>query len=427
MIQRMIRYVQGYVKIRVSGYSTERFLNLCSYHQIQIWRLEPKKNSYELYMTLQGFRRLRPLARKTHTRISIVQRCGLPFFIYQNRQRQAFLAGLFLCIGLLFLYSSFIWDIHFEGNEKWTRETLLEFLDTKNVSPAMPKRKVDCSQIAKDIRAQYQDVVWVSASIDGSRLKIQIKENEDTISPEEEAGKFDTEGENEEVHPTDLIASEDGIITSIITRSGVPMVHVGDAVKKGDILVSGRVEVLNDAKEIVGYQYRQSDADIYADTTMNYRDTMPLVYQEKQYRSRGKKKGWYVKLGSYRISLGFTKNTGGRNRERYTSEHRIKLGESFYFPVSYGEICMNTYTEKTKKYTEKELQLYLTEKFESFLEELEEKGIQICENNVKIHVDENSAVAEGMLYLNRQITEPTDTEILEIERTNEDESIGTDD
>lgn len=427
MIQRMIRYAQGYVKIRVSGYSTERFLNLCSYHQIQIWRLEPKKNSYELYMTLQGFRRLRPLARKTHTRISIVQRCGLPFFIYQNRQRQAFLAGLFLCIGLLFLSSSFIWDIHFEGNEKWTRETLLEFLDTKNVSPAMPKRKVDCSQIAKDIRAQYQDVVWVSASIDGSRLKIQIKENEDTISPEEEAGKFDTEGENEEVHPTDLIASEDGIITSIITRSGVPMVHVGDAVKKGDILVSSRVEVLNDAKEIVGYQYRQSDADIYADTTMNYRDTMPLVYQEKQYRSRGKKKGWYVKLGSYSISLGFTKNTGGRNRERYTSEHRIKLGESFYLPVSYGEICMNTYTEKTKKYTEKELQLYLTEKFESFLEELEEKGIQICENNVKIHVDENSAVAEGMLYLNRQITEPTDTEILEIERTNEDESIGTDD
>ena len=36
--------------------------------------------------------------------------------------------------------------------------------------------------------------------------------------------------------------------------------------KKGDILVSGRIEVCNDAKEVVEYQYEQADADIRADT-----------------------------------------------------------------------------------------------------------------------------------------------------------------
>ena len=264
MIQKILRYTRGYVKVQVQGYSTERFLNLCSHHQIYIWGLEPKGDTYELYMTLQGFQKLRPLARKTHTKVTLVQRYGLPFFIYRNRQRQAFLAGIILCICLLFCYSSFIWDIHFEGNEKWTNETLLEFLETKNVTPAMPKRKVDCSQIVKDIRAQYNDIVWVSASIDGSRLRIQIKENEDTfqeneedikqntasavsgqVSQEENAGKKE---DGNSLQPTDLVASEDGIITSMITRSGTPLVHVGDTVKKGDILVSGRVEVLNDAK-----------------------------------------------------------------------------------------------------------------------------------------------------------------------------------
>ncbi len=49
----------------------------------------------------------------------------------------------------------------------------------------MRKKKVDCPGIVKKaIRKEYNDIVWVSASIDGSRLKIQIKENEDTFQEE---------------------------------------------------------------------------------------------------------------------------------------------------------------------------------------------------------------------------------------------------
>lgn len=425
MIQQMIRYVRGYVKVRVLGDSAERFLNLCSHHEIFIWGLEPKQNAYELYMTIRGFQKIRPLARKTHTKVRLVKRYGLPFFLYQNRCRQAFAVGLGLFMILLLVYSSFIWDIHFEGNERWTDETLLEFLETKQVTAAMPKRKVDCAQIVKEVRAQYDDIVWVSASIEGSRLRIQIKENEDTFRKDEEDVGEDVNTTAEAEAPTDLVATEDGVITSMITRRGVPKVHVGDAVKKGDILVSGRVEVLNDAKEVVDYQYQQSDADIYADTTMEYQDMLPLQYEEKQYESKKTRTAWYVKSGTRTISIGFTKPIKEKRYERYTKEWRIKLGESFYLPLSYGKIVMRPYTTKMKKYPKTEIQRQLTEKFNSFLKDLTEKGIQICENDVKIHVDKNSATAKGTLYVNKQITKAVDTEILEIERTNIDESIGT--
>ncbi len=265
MIQAIMRYLCGYVKIRIRGTSPERFLNLCRYHQILIWGLCPREDSYEMYVTLQGFRRLRPIIRKTHTKVILKKRYGLPFFLHRHRKRKAFLFGALFCMGLLYFYSSYIWDIHFEGNEKWTDQTLLAFLDTKEVSPCMPKKDIDCPQIVKEIRAQYDDIVWVSASIDGSRLKIQIKENEDTFqgvgSSSDRSTENDAEGEGntqennasqekteaavqEEEKPTDLIASQDGVITHMITRSGVPVVHVGDSVKKGDLLVSGRVDVL---------------------------------------------------------------------------------------------------------------------------------------------------------------------------------------
>ena len=129
MIQAILRYIRGYVKIRIQGYSPERFLNLCRYHHILIWGLRPKDNAYEMYLTLDGFRKLRPIIRKTHTRVALLERCGLPFFIRKHRKRKMFLAGALICIGLLFFYSSYIWDIHFEGNDKWTDQTLLEFLE----------------------------------------------------------------------------------------------------------------------------------------------------------------------------------------------------------------------------------------------------------------------------------------------------------
>ena len=440
MIQAILRYIRGYVKIRIQGYSPERFLNLCRYHHILIWGLRPKDNAYEMYLTLDGFRKLRPIIRKTHTRVALLERCGLPFFIRKHRKRKMFLAGALICIGLLFFYSSYIWDIHFEGNDKWTDQTLLEFLETKEVSPGMPKSRVDCSQIVKDIRARYDDIVWVSASMDGSRLRIQIKENEDTFREEEKsldpsggpessqngnASQETARSDGADQTPTDLVASQDGVITSIITRSGVPMVHVGDSVKKGDLLVSGRVEVLNDAAEVIGYQYQQSDADIFADTQMAYKDQIPLTYQKKTYDPYEQRRLWYIRLGPFRISAG-TLSQDFPKWEKYTEEYQLRLGENFYLPVDYGMICIKSYQTNEKKHSKQKLQEILTKNFTQFSKEMEEKGIQICENSVKIHVYKNSAVASGTLYLNQKITETADTEILTIERNEQDESNGTD-
>jgi similar to stage IV sporulation protein len=374
-----------------------------------------------MYMSLKGFRKLRPIVRKTHTRIVLILRVGLPFFIHKYRKRKLFFLSLLLCLGLLYLYSSFIWDIHFEGNEKWTNETLLEFLETKEVSPHMLKSKVDCAQIVKDIRKEYDDIVWVSASIDGSRLRIQIKENEDTFREEEDTG-----GDQEETkQPTDLIAAKDGVITSIITRSGVPQVHVGDTVSKGDVLVSGRVEVVSDSLEVVGYQYQKSDADIFADTQMHYEDTISTKYKKKYYE-KSQKNLYYVKIGSWLLSGGTLKNNY-KEWELHTSEHQLKLGESFYLPISYGRKVVKSYNSKEKTHTKEELQKELSENFEQFSKKLQEKGIQIKENSVKIHIDQNAATAVGELFLNESITEEANTEIIEIERNEQDESVRTDD
>ena len=419
MIRSFIRWLRGYVRLCVAGYSPERFLNMCCYHQLFIWGLEPTGNGYEMYMSISDFRKLKPLVRKTHTKVILEGRYGFPFFLARYRRRKLFFAGLFICAVLLWTYSLFIWDIHFEGNERYPDTTLAEFLESEGVAPAMLRSRVDCPGIVKAIRKEYNDIVWVSASIDGSRLKIQIKENEDTFP--EEGGETSAEDEK----PVDLVAAADGVITKIVTRSGVPQVHVGDTVKKGDILVLGRVEVVNDSREVVGYQYHRSDADVFADTQMEYTDTLSLEYQEKVYDGK-KKYQPFIRLADWTVSVGSLDNKY-KHSEIVTEETQMKLGENFYLPFSYGLKTAKSYSFEKKTYTEEEARQLLSLNFNRFCEDLEEKGVQIKENSVKIHLYENSATASGTLYLNERITEEADTEILTVERKETDESVGTDD
>lgn len=421
MIRSFIRWLQGYIRLCVAGYSPERFLNMCCFHNLFIWGLEPTEKGYEMYMSISDFRKLKPIIRKTHTKVTLEGRYGFPFFLARYRKRKLFFAGLFLCAALLWGYSLFIWDIHFEGNERYPDTTLAEFLESEGVAPAMLRSRVDCPGIVKAIRKEYNDIVWVSASIDGSRLKIQVKENEDTF-PEKDASVVPDGGEEK---PVDLIASADGVVTKIVTRSGVPQVHVGDTVKKGDILVLGRVEVVNDSQEVVSYQYHRSDADVFADTQMEYTDTLPLTYQEKVYDGK-KKYQPFIRLADWTVSVGSIKNKY-EHSERVTEETQIRLGENFYLPLFYGMKSVKSYSLVERTYSEEEARRLLSLDFKRFCEDLEEKGVQIRENNVKIHLYEDSASASGTVYLNERITEEADTEILTVERKETDESVGTDD
>ena len=77
MIQ-VIRYIKGYLAIRVWGFSPERFMNLCSNHNIFLWDIENHGEYYTMKISLKGFFKLKGITRKTGTRVAVTQRYGLP-------------------------------------------------------------------------------------------------------------------------------------------------------------------------------------------------------------------------------------------------------------------------------------------------------------------------------------------------------------
>ena len=380
----MTAYLKGYLKVRLTGFSPERFLNLCQHHQIAVWGLAYRGGAYEFYMYQKDYIRCRSLVRKTRTRLTIVEKIGLPFILRRYRKRKAFALGVLLSFVLMYQLTTHIWDIQFTGNYTYTDEMLAEFLDENAVVHGMKKNQVSCAEIEQMIRSAYTDITWVSAQISGTRLIVQIKENSGTI---EKAEEDDT--------PCDLVASKNGIITEMITRQGVPMVKVGDVVQEGQVLISGTIPVMNDSQEIVRYEQVHADGDVTARTATDYYDEFPTVEQVTCETGRTQT-SWYVKYMDHKVGFTFGK-ADYLLSDRRDEEYQLRILKDWYLPLSVGTITTAELSRYEKRLSEEEA----TEKFQKnltdYFEKSAEKGVQILENHVTMKYSAEMCTGSGKI------------------------------
>lgn len=278
MIQ-VIRYIKGYLAIRVWGFSPERFMNLCSNHNIFLWDIENHGEYYTMKISLKGFFKLKGITRKTGTRVAVTQRYGLPFLSTRMWRRRIFMLGLLGSMLFWIWMSGFIWAVEIEGNYYVTDDVFQDFFAENGIRVGMKKKDIEIETLEKAIRTEFGIVTWTSARIDGTRLLIQVKEN-DLISVEENRTSL-PEGEG-----SDLVAGKEGEIISIVTRSGVPKVSAGMTVKKGDVLVEGGVPILNEDGTVRRYDYCAADADIMLRCVYSMRDEIKEKYEDKIYTGR---------------------------------------------------------------------------------------------------------------------------------------------
>lgn len=406
-----LKYLKGYVRIRLKGGSPERFLNLCSNNNILIWQIIRVGDEYEMYLSLRAFKELKTIIHKTKVQIKVIEKKGFPFFLYRYRKRKMFFAGIVICALFVYILSLFVWQIEINGNHARTTNVLLNFLEENNITHGMKKSKINCEEIETMLRAKYNDIIWTSAKLKGTRLVIDIQENTDTSIANIGAKEA-----------SDLFADKEAIITKIVTRNGTPYVKEGDVVKSGDLLVGGALPITNDAEEIIKYQYVAADADIYGKTIYKYTDSFSLNYQKHQ--ETGKiQNAFYLKIHEKSIFLG-KKKIKYKNYHTLSNIKQLKFGENFYLPLSVGTV--RVYEEKVTaaKYSEKEAKQKAKQRLLKFIETLKEKGVQIQENNVTIDIDQTECRARGNLVVIEPLGIRKKAAIIELEHGKDNEIDG---
>lgn len=402
MLLSIIKYFKGYVYVRLSGYAPERFLNLCGSHDILIWNLKSTEDGYSFYISVAGFKQLRPILKKTKTRIRIQKKYGIPFKLYHYRKRKMFALGMLLFAGLIYYLSGFIWNIEVNGNSYLSEEVVLCFLSGEHASFGAKKKDIDCAVLEETLRSRYPEVIWTSIKIYGTKMTVDIQEN---LLPEE------TYEDNPEKPAHDIIAADDGEITEMITRSGTPVVTVGTKVKKGDVLVNGCIEILNDDGEVAKYLYRTADADVTAKVTYPYHDEIPVTYVEKK-PTGAKKITYQIRMLDYLVKIPFF-SPMEEPYEVVSDVSQFHFTDNFYLPVYLVRQTYSGYENRQKTYTEKEAKQLASKNLKKYINDLEEKGIQITGKNVIIERTRKKYVVKGTISTIKSIVSYQPTKIIE--------------
>ena len=374
---QVIRYLQGYLTIKVWGFSPERFMNLCSNHKIFLWNIRNHGDYYTMNIRLKNFYRLKGFTRKTGTRVVITGRYGLPFLSVRAWKRKIFLLGLFGSLCFWIWMSGFIWAIEVNGNYYVTTDVFQDFLKENEIQTGMKKKNVEIEQLEEAIRTHFDIVTWTSAQIDGTRLLIQVKENDLIIAEKGETKEAQVEA------GVDLVADKDGTIVSIVTRTGVPKVSAGTQIKRGDILVEGGVPIYNDDSTVKRYDFCNADADIILRCVYSFEEQIAEKYEKKIYTGREREVPFFL-IGTKKFKIQVPGNTY-ENSDLIEEKRQLKLFDNYYLPVYIGENLVREYKIEEKIYTKEEVKMLFEERLQKFIQTLQEKGVQIIEKNVTIN------------------------------------------
>jgi len=384
----ILKFLRGYVQIKVWGFAPERFLNLCGNKNILLWDIKKDGEIYYMCISLAGFRQLKSIARKTRSRVVIQKRYGLPFLLPNIFARKVFLAGMvFACI--FWLWSSlYVWNITIEGNYTVTEDVFLHFLEQKGVRIGVKAGDIDIESLEKEIRKTFSGITWTSAKLSGTTLHIFIKENDAVLTPAQET------------EPADLYAQKDGKIVSMIIRTGMPQVKIGDTVDLGTLLVTGKIPIYNEDATVRRYQYTRADADIYVERIREVYEAIPFDYIKKEYTGREYERR-YLLIGGKTYLFG--REPDYRYYDVVNTQNEISLLKGLKIPVAYGTYTYREYQNTECSYSLDEAQTLLNEKYSIFLSGLEEKGVQIIEKNVTIDTRSGVWVLKGELRVREKI------------------------
>lgn len=387
MLLSMLKFLQGFLRVTLTGSSPERFLNLCIRRDILIWNLCPNKEAggFDFCISLKGFRASKDLLKKTHTSMKIRKKCGVPFFLHRYRARKLFLIGIFLCILLLWNCSKYVWKIEVNGTSQLSQDMILTWLEEKETSFGTKKAQIDCVAIEAALRSDFDVIAWTSVKMEGTKLTVDIQES----LPQDEVRTLPSEG------AWDLVAAEDATIASIFTRQGTPQVEKGTVVTKDAILISGRLDIMDDNGEVADYRYVVSDGDVTGTVTREYKYSFSRNYEKKVYTGE-EDTSYTLQVGNARMPLKKADRSYSAC-ETVVTDHQLELLPDIYLPVHLYVTDRKAYVYQPATYTKEEAEAIAEKEWGVFLEKFTQKGIPIIVKNVKIETDEKKCVIRGSI------------------------------
>lgn len=259
---RLLRFLRGVVTFSLTGGFPERFLNRSARLGIPVYGARREKERLVGNTTPTGYRRLRPVAKESETKMRVVKKSGFPFLFARWRRRRGLVVGAVLCVLFLLVMGQFLWRIEIEGAGAIPRSQVLEVLRECGVREGVKIRGIDPFLVENRLLLEFPELSWAGVNLHASTAEILLRERD---APPEIVNQG---------APCNIVAGKTGQIVKLTVYQGESQVRVGDTVQEGELVVSGYVQGV--LQKQLGY-FVKARADVIAEFVEDVLIEVPLT------------------------------------------------------------------------------------------------------------------------------------------------------
>ena len=383
LILNIINFFRGYVKIRISGKHTERFINICAKKNIYIWNIKRiKQDILTAYISMTAFDMLEDIAISSETEIEEIKRGGIKVFIKKVLRRSGLLIGFIIATALFLWMTSRVWYI--EVAESGISEAvLMEQIRKAGIDIGVKTSSIDTVKFQAQMMNINPQIEWIWAEKSGTKIYIDLREKVKKPTP------IDIN------KPCNLIATHAGEVTFSMITEGRAMVSVGNHVSEGQLLAGGILD-----SSVVGARGVHSQGTVMADVMIRkYGDY--LLTKEVEVPTGRVKKSYTLVFGKNEINLP-SKKTEFVNKTTETTKIPVKIGD-IYFPLSIIKKTEQETITKTVKLSREEVVLWAEKYLDGLLQKEIGSGTIIERYFFNEDIDENTVRVRLEAMCNMQI------------------------
>jgi similar to stage IV sporulation protein len=307
------KYRNGIMTIEIITKVPEKFINLLWKNDIAIKNIK-RKNLTTVYVdiNLKDYREICNLAKRSNSKLKVIDRKGLSFFVLKMDRRSTIVAGFGVFLILIYVLSTYLWNIKINTQQYVSPFEIRRELNDLGIVPGISKSKIDTIYIEEKLVQNNANIMWARVRIDGAQLVVTVAERQ---------APPDIQVDNE---PCNLVASKDGVVQRIFTNGGTAIVEKGDIVKKGDVLVKGE-----QGKEGSTYQVK-AEGSVIAETFYESKSLVPKNKIVKE-RTGESVEEIYINLIDKKIFIKKAEN-------KFENYDKIVINKSLYTKVIYYEV-----------------------------------------------------------------------------------------
>lgn len=298
------------------------------------------------------------------------RRGGLPLLAGRILRRPGLILGGVLALVLLVVSRLYVWDVRITGNREMSAAEVTAALRESGFGIGSYLPGFSAGEVENRVLLASDRLAWISIHMEGTVAKVQVLERK--VKPPKE----------EQLRPADLVARMDGQIETVELFRGNPVVRAGQAVRRGELLVSGIFE-----NENIGCRFTRAAGRVTARTEHLLTVEIPLHDTEKVYYATEKGDVW---LNFFAFTGKISENTGNEavSCDIIETETHPDLPFLRNLPLSFRKQIRRLWREEPVERTQTEATALAYDRLEAELRTLAENAQLLSRTTVMTLTDE---------------------------------------